>query len=101
MFRRLPELATAPLFVVTIDGAAVNAREGDTVAAALLAAGCIDFRTTPVIGSKRGPYCLMGACFDCLVTIDGVPNRQACMLRIRDGMRIERQQGAASIPPGD
>ena len=98
MFKRLPEAGKGAREVaVTFDGATIRARDGDTVAAALLAAGCIDFRTTPVIGSRRGPYCMMGACFDCLVTIDGLPNQQACMLRVRDGMRIERQQGAAAI----
>jgi len=34
---------------------------------------------------------MMGACFDCLVEIDGVPNRQACMTPARDGMRVKRQ----------
>jgi predicted molibdopterin-dependent oxidoreductase YjgC len=99
MFRRLPEDgAAARQLVVMIDGETVRARDGDTVAAALLIAGCIDFRTTPVIGSKRGPFCMMGACFDCLVTIDGLPNQQACALRVRDGMKIERQHGARSLP---
>ena len=97
MFSRLPDASAAREVVVTLDGAPIRARDGDTVAAALLSAGCIDFRTTPVIGSKRGAFCMMGVCFDCLVTIDGLPNQQACMLRVRDGMRIERQYGAASI----
>jgi hypothetical protein len=35
----------------------------------------------------------MGVCFECLVTIDGVGNRQACMIEARDGMRIESGQG--------
>jgi predicted molibdopterin-dependent oxidoreductase YjgC len=37
---------------------------------------------------------MMGVCFDCLVVIDGRPNQQACMVTVRDGMRVERQQGA-------
>jgi predicted molibdopterin-dependent oxidoreductase YjgC len=40
---------------------------------------------------------MMGVCFDCLVMIDGAPNRQACMTEIREGMRIERQDGARRI----
>ena len=55
----------------------IRARAGDTVAAALLAAGVDHCRTTPVTGAPRAPYCLMGVCFDCLVTIDGVGSRQA------------------------
>jgi predicted molibdopterin-dependent oxidoreductase YjgC len=100
MFKRLPDPSGAGVGTVaaTVDGAPIVARRGDTVAAALLAAGCIDFRATPVIGSRRGPYCMMGVCYDCLVTIDGEPNQQACMRRIEDGMRIEKQQGARSLP---
>jgi hypothetical protein len=40
---------------------------------------------------------MMGACFECLMVIDGVASRQACMVRVRQGMRIERQPGARKI----
>jgi predicted molibdopterin-dependent oxidoreductase YjgC len=101
MYKRLPDLAAvnpnARLLAVTIDGKAFAAREGDTVAATLLAAGLVDCRTTPVTGSPRGPFCMMGVCFDCLVVIDGQPNRQGCMIPAREGMKIERQQGARVV----
>ena len=48
---------------------------------------------TAVLNTPRGPYCLMGVCFDCLVAIDGVGSRQACLVRVREGMRIETQRG--------
>jgi predicted molibdopterin-dependent oxidoreductase YjgC len=70
-----------------------------SVAAALLAAGVSRFRATPVSGSPRAPYCMMGACFECLVEIDGVPNRQSCMVPVRAGMRIRTQEGARELPP--
>ena len=98
MFRRLPDAGEATVALV-VDGVACTARAGDTVAAAMLAAGRVACRTTPVSGAPRGPYCLMGVCFDCLVTIDGVPNRQACLVTVHDGMRIERQHGARAIAP--
>ena len=44
-------------------------------------------------GKPRAPYCLMGVCFDCLVTIDGVGSRQACLVPVREGMAVETQQG--------
>jgi D-hydroxyproline dehydrogenase subunit gamma len=91
MFRRLAE-AGSPV-AITVDGKAVPARSGDTVAAALLVAGIDHCRTTPVTGAPRAPYCLMGVCFDCLVTIDGVGSRQACLVTVRDGMKVETQQG--------
>jgi hypothetical protein len=42
---------------------------------------------------------MMGACFDCLVEIDGVPSRQACMVEVSAGMRIRSQEGARDLPP--
>ena len=91
MFKRLAE-AGAPV-AITVDGKTVTARAGDTVAAALLASGIDHCRTTPVSGAPRAPYCLMGVCFDCLVTIDGVGSRQGCLVPVRQGMRVETQQG--------
>lgn len=100
MYKRLPDAAAAARAVeVTIDGQAFAARDGDTVAATLLAAGFDACRTTPVSGAARGPFCLMGACFDCLAVIDGRPNQQTCLIPVRAGMRIERQQGAAVLGP--
>jgi len=92
MFRRLPE-AAGKTISLTIDGKSAQARDGDTVAAALLAAGIDHCRTTPVSGAKRAPYCMMGVCFECLVTIDGVGNRQGCLVAVREGMRVELQRG--------
>ena len=69
----------------------ITAIDGDNVAAALLKAGKIQFRTAKKYDT-RGPYCMMGVCFECLVEIDGRPNQQACQAMIRDGMQIRRQQ---------
>jgi predicted molibdopterin-dependent oxidoreductase YjgC len=88
MFARLPD-ETAALVTVVIDGTPVSARAGDSVAAALLCAGVHAFRATAVSGAPRGPFCMMGACFDCAVTIDGEPGMQACLVRVADGMRID------------
>jgi predicted molibdopterin-dependent oxidoreductase YjgC len=95
MFARLPDADAGDVVPVTIDGAPHAARTGDTVAAALLAAGLVAFRVTPQSGAPRGPFCLMGACFECLVEIDGAPNRQACMTRIAAGMRIATRRGTS------
>jgi D-hydroxyproline dehydrogenase subunit gamma len=88
MFRRLPD-ASGERVTISLNGKAVVARKGDTVAAALLAAGCDQFRKSAVGAVPRGPYCLMGVCFECLLTIDGVRNRQACMIPITEGMLVE------------
>jgi predicted molibdopterin-dependent oxidoreductase YjgC len=91
MFKRLGDTGTT--IQLKVDGKPIRARAGDTVAAAMLAAGVDRFRTTPVSDSPRAPYCLMGVCFDCLVTIDGVGSRQACLVPVRDGMTVETQLG--------
>ncbi len=85
---------TRPVVHLAFEGAPVAARIGDNVAAALLAAGIVAFRTTPAGGAPRGPWCMMGVCFDCLVEIDGTPNRQACQVPVAEGMAVRRMQGA-------
>jgi sarcosine oxidase subunit alpha len=92
MFARLPETRVKTVSL-TIEGMRVEARPGDTVAAAMLAAGFEHCRTTPISGAPRAPYCIMGVCFECLVTIDGVGNRQGCLVAVREGMRVELQRG--------
>jgi predicted molibdopterin-dependent oxidoreductase YjgC len=96
MFRRLPDLAGETVSI-TIDGAAHTARAGDSVAAALFASGHQAVRRTVVSLSPRAPYCMMGVCFDCLVRIDGVGNRQGCLVRVEEGMRIETQSGPREL----
>ena len=91
MFKRLGD--TGATLTIKIDGREIRARIGDTVAASMLAAGIDQCRTTPVSGAPRGPYCLMGVCFECLVTVDGVGNRQGCLTPVREGMIVETQQG--------
>jgi predicted molibdopterin-dependent oxidoreductase YjgC len=93
MFRPMHEGRPANPVGFTFDGRAMTARAGDTVAAALLANGVQACRQTPVSGADRGPYCMMGVCFDCLVVIDGVGNRQGCLVPLSEGMRIETQAG--------
>jgi sarcosine oxidase subunit alpha len=96
MFRRLPE-ADAPMVAVTIDGRTERVRGGDTVAAALFSVGIETSRAADVSGAPRAPYCMMGVCFECLITIDGVGNRQGCLVPVAAGMRIETQRGKREV----
>ena len=82
---------------IHVEGKPVNAREGDSVSAALLASGLDVRRSTAVSGATRLPYCMMGVCFECLVEVDGKPSRQACMTTVRDGMAVRRQEGASAV----
>jgi len=82
--------AQRPSVAITIDGVATEVPAEETLAAAMLQSGRLDLRTTPISGKPRSAYCMMGVCFECLVTIDDQPNQQACMTPVRPGMRVER-----------
>jgi hypothetical protein len=88
------ELERGPRVIIQLDGEPVEAYEGETVAAVLLAHGEIATRTTPS-DEPRGIFCGMGVCFDCLMIIDGVPNTRACMTWVREGLDARRQEGLA------
>ena len=79
----MPETA-----MLSVDGRRVAAEPGITVAAALENAGLAACRAS-VTGARRAALCAMGVCFECRVTIDGVPHSRACMEIVRDGMTIE------------
>jgi D-hydroxyproline dehydrogenase subunit gamma len=96
MFKRFDD-DTRKTVEIFVDGRAVMAREGDTVSAALLASGLDVRRQTAVSGAPRLPYCMMGVCFDCLVTIDGMGSRQGCLVPVHPGMQVEIQKGKREI----
>jgi hypothetical protein len=81
-------------FSVTFDGDVVPVEEGQTIAAALIAAGHRSWRTTRVGGAPGGVFCGIGVCFDCLATVNGRPNVRACLLVARPGDAITTQDGA-------
>ncbi len=89
MFKKLVEDRCEQV-AFRFEGRELMADAGTTVAAALLYAGETHLRTTSR-GVLRGPYCMMGACYECLVTVDGV-NRQACQIVVQQGMEITRMQ---------
>ena len=77
--------------VFEFDGRRIEAREGDSIASALLAIGQRVLREGPD-GRPRGIFCGIGVCFDCLVDVDGVPAQRACMVVVRPNMRVTRNR---------
>ena len=77
---------------IRIDGAEHAVPEAASVAAALLLAGGGAARMS-VSGELRGPLCGMGVCQECRVEVDGVPHQRACMIQVRDGMRVRTALG--------
>ena len=84
---------------VSFDGTPIRALEGETIAAALSAAGIVAFRRT-ASGAPRGLHCGMGACFDCVVTVDGRIGQRACMTKVADGMVVAGEPTLPLAPLG-
>lgn len=78
---------SADVVELTVNGRAIRAVQGSSVASALLDAGVTEFRASPS-GEARAPVCGMGVCFECRVTIDGVPHQRACLVLARAGMTV-------------
>lgn len=72
-----------------------------SVAAAVLRSGSAVTGTSARGHRERGPYCQMGVCCECLMEIDGRPNQQSCLILVREGMRVRRQNGAPRYSSGD
>jgi len=90
---RLPRLAEADSIVtIHLDGEPVAARAGESVAAALLAAGQSPLRTTPS-GAARGLYCGMGICWECAILVEDEGVQRACMVEVREGLSLRRLAG--------
>jgi len=77
---------------IIFEGKKLDVEKGLMVASALMVSGNTNFRSSVVSGQPRGPFCMMGVCFECLIEIDGIPNQRACMIPVREAMKIKRQQ---------
>ncbi|MBF9134422.1 (2Fe-2S)-binding protein [Plantactinospora sp. S1510] len=94
-----PEAGTGPAeFTITVDGEPVPVLAGQTVAAALLAAGRRTTRRTRFADRPRGVFCGIGICFDCLVVCNGEPGVRACLRPVAPGDTVETQRGTGEVP---
>lgn len=82
----------ASTVTIYLDGTPIQAKAGEPIMAALVAAGVGVFRHTAK-GSPRRMFCGIGRCTDCVMVVDGVPGVRTCVTRVREGMRVERQEG--------
>ncbi len=91
-FRRGPKVT------ITFNGQEVEAYEGETIAAALHAAGVYVLSHSPERHRPRGFFCAIGQCSSCLMVVDGHPNVKVCVEKVKDGMRVETQEGKGVLP---
>jgi hypothetical protein len=89
----LAQADPAAPFEITLDGKPIPALPGQSVAAALWAAGVLSWRTTRREGRPRGAFCGIGSCFDCLATINSRANQRACLIPARPDDVVITQEG--------
>ena len=77
-----------PTIAISIDGRPATCREGETIAAALIGAGETAWRSTRHTGARRGLFCGIGVCFDCLVIVNGDGPVRACLVTAQPGDQI-------------
>ena len=87
-------------FEIEVDGISMQAFEGETIAAVMLANLTRTLRKTRKTYEPRGLFCGIGVCYDCLVIVDGRANVRACMTRAMSGMKVCTQQGIGSGKEG-
>jgi predicted molibdopterin-dependent oxidoreductase YjgC len=75
----------------SVDGQAVTARQGDTLLAAILAAGLGRVRNSEFGDGPRAGFCWMGACQDCWLVVEGLGARRACSTLVEAGMKVIRR----------
>ncbi len=85
-----PDRMVGRMVTIYLDGGAIEAFEGETVAGALLRHGVRFFSRHPVEDRNSTPFCMMGICHECCMELDGKPNRQACLTPVHDGLRAVR-----------
>lgn len=89
----LGPLKNAEAVTIYVDGEKITARNGEMIAAALIANGKEIFRYTNNHHEPRSLYCGIGRCTDCVMIVDGIPNVRTCVTPVKEGMIIETQIG--------
>jgi predicted molibdopterin-dependent oxidoreductase YjgC len=74
---------------LSVNGKKIEAYQGESLLAALLAAGYKQLKRSPINHDPRGALCGMGVCFECIVTVNGIPNTRSCMTEVENNMEIE------------
>lgn len=77
----------------SFDGKEMKGCEGESIAAALHAAGVMTHRYTAKQHKPRGVFCCIGRCTDCVMIVNGQPNVRTCITPLEEGISVETQYG--------
>lgn len=84
-------------FTFTFDGRTIQAIQGQSIAAALYAAGVRVFTRSFKYHRPRGLFCVSGDCPNCLMNVDGRPNVRTCIESARNGQVVTHQNAWPSL----
>jgi len=82
---------------ISFNGEPVEAYMGETIAAALHAAGVWHLSDSSEKHRPRGFFCAIGQCSSCMMVVDGRPNVMTCKTYVKDGMRVDSQKGKGDL----
>lgn len=89
----LGEMSKVRTVTIYFNGKPILAREGQTVASALMANGIYKLGQSRTLSQARGFYCGNGRCQSCLMTINGVDHERSCRTLVREGMTVTQSSG--------
>ena len=81
---------------ITVDGRTIQARKGESIAAAMLAEKLRTCRHTARLKEARGLFCGIGQCTDCVMQVNGGPNVRTCITEVQEGMVVRTQEGVGT-----
>jgi len=79
------------------NGREVEAYPNETIAAALHATGVRKLGESPELHRPRGLFCAIGNCSSCFMIVDNKPNMRVCVIKVKQGMRVEDQMGKGNM----
>jgi predicted molibdopterin-dependent oxidoreductase YjgC len=91
------EFKKGKIVCFTFDGQEMTGYEGETIAAALHAAGIRVLSHSPEHQRPRGFFCAIGNCSSCMMEVNGVPNVKVCVEPLAEGMVVRTQEGKGRI----
>lgn len=83
--------------VFTFNGEKLEGYKGESIQAALHAAGIKVLGRSIELHRPRGFYCAIGNCSSCQMIVNGVPNVKTCITELQEGMVVETQEGKGDV----
>jgi sarcosine oxidase subunit alpha len=81
---------------IYFDGKPLEAYEGESLAAAIYAAGIDVLRITPKLGRRRSVFCMIGKCGSCFLEVNGRVVR-SCITPVEGGMNVKSIEGLPTL----